>query len=190
MQTSQITILDYDLTSAPSKGWAKVGLFGQYVDGEYSGSMVEFQFAQYDAVTAAIELEFMEQPDDRDEGRVGYENPLFSATCRESLDYAKRIKYTDNIFVLNEFSCTDFAEQIVRRLALQAPSVREVIQAEATSIACCDSPSSIVSESDLMEWFADNNHQDFLCGIVDWKAVSQHKKAGLRTENKIVEKLL
>lgn len=175
MQTSQITILDYDLTVTPSKGWAKVGLFGQLVDGEYSSQKVEFQFTQYDAVTAAIELGFIEQPADRDEGRVGYEKPLFSATCRESLDYAKRIQYTDNIFVLNEFSGTDFAEQIARRLAMQAPEVRDVIQAEAMAEVLRNAPTYAVEPDDVARHLQSRFPKEFF-GVVDLAAISEYIK--------------
>lgn len=174
MQT-QISILDYDLTATASGGWAKVGLFGQLIDGEYSGQKVEFQFTQEDAVTAAIEMGFLEQPDDRDKDRVGYENPAWSATVRESFDYAKRIQYQTNTEAMREFSGTDFAEQIVRRLTLQAPEVREVIQAEALRIALAECPMGMVETKDLIPWF-DSKHQEFFGMGVDYGAISEYMK--------------
>lgn len=177
----QLTINDYDLAFSAAHGWAKVEIFGKEI---------RFDFLQTDAITAAIELEIINQPDDRDDDRIGYEKPLFSATARESFDYAKRIQYQFNFEALRELSGTDFAEQIVTRLAWQSLEVREVIQAEATSIACCDCPANITDYKSIMEWFAHNGYEDFLCGLVNWDHVSQHKIASLRTENKLVQKLI
>jgi len=175
----KIQINDYDLAFSASGGWAKVEIFGK---------KVRFDFLQTDAITAAIELDIINQPDDRDDDRIGYEKPLFSATARESFDYAKRIQYQFNFEALRELSGTDFAEQIVTSLALQSEEVREVIQAEATSIACCDIPASITDPADIKYHVL---KQGFTKEIpVDWHSVSLHKIASLRTENKLVEKLL
>lgn len=178
---NSIQINDYDLAFSASGGWAKVEIFGKEI---------RFDFLQTDAITAAIELGIINKPDDRDDDRIGYEKPLFIATTRESFDYAKRIQYQFNFEALRELSGTDFAEQIVSKLAFQSPEGREVIQSEATSIACCDCPSNITDHKSIMEWFAHNGHEEFLCNIVNWDYVSQHKIASLRTENKLVEKLL
>ncbi len=184
----KIQINDYDLAFSASGGWAKVEIFGKEI---------RFDFLQTDAITAAIELGIINQPDDRDDDRIGYEKPLFSATARESFGYTKRIQYQFNFEALREFSGTDFAEQIVTRLALQSDEGKEVIQAQATSIACCDCPSSIVAPGAIRAWFMDNQF-DFMWNLsplkqycpVDWDHVSQHKIASLRTENKLVENLL
>lgn len=133
---AQIHIEDYDLTATAKQGWAKVGLFGSLENGEYTGgATVDFQFTHHDAIVAGIELGHIPQPDSTDDlnHRIGYENPAFSATVRDVLGYEKTTQHQDYHEVLREFSGTDFAEQIVRRLALQAPAVREVIQAEALS---------------------------------------------------------
>ena len=177
----QLTINDYDLAFSASGGWAKVEIFGKEI---------RFDFLQTDAITAAIELDIINQPDDRDDDRIGYEKPLFSATARESFDYAKRIQYQFNFEALREFSGTEFAEQIVSRLALQSAEVREVVQAEITSIACCDLHASIFSAEDLATYFATREEYVGLFDCVNWEHVSQHKKLSLRTENKLVEKLL
>ena len=184
MQT-QIQVLDYTLLSSlsPRVGWAKVSLFGKEV---------EFSFFDEDAVVAGIDLGFIPQSEDSDHTRVGYAKPHFSATVYEQVGLEKGILYQDNQDVLSDYNATEYGEQIVRRLALQAPEVREVIQAEATSIACCDIHSSLISFSEIVTemW---SKHEEFMtvfCAAIDWKLVSQHKKAGLRTENKIVEKLL
>ena len=166
-------INDYDLAFSAAHGWAKV---------ETSGKETRFDFKQYDAVSAAIELGFIEQPDDRDEDRIGYEKPLFSATVRQSFDYAKRIKYQFNFEALREFSGTEFAEQIVSHLALQAPEVREVIQAEAERIALHECPASIVDSSDIELWM-DLNHGSLTKlllvyrNLIDYKQISDRKKA-------------
>lgn len=176
-------IKDYDLAFSASGGWAKVEIFGKEI---------RFDFLQTDAITAAIELGIINQPDDRDDDRIGYEKPLFSATARESFDYAKRIQYQFNFEALREFSGTGFAEQIVSKLALQSAEVREVIQAEATSIACCDCPAHIVGPTGIEVWMEENNHYFWVNGenLVNWDHVSQYKIASLRTENELVEKPL
>lgn len=175
----QLKINDYDLTFSAAHGWAKVEIFGKEI---------RFDFLQTDAITAAIELGIINQPDDRDDDRIGYEKPLFSATARESFDYAKRIQYQFNFEALRELSGTDFAEQIVTCLALQSSEVREVIQAEATSIACCDIPANITDPADIKYHVLKQGFQREI--PVDWEHVSQHKIASLRIENKLVEKLI
>jgi hypothetical protein len=165
--TMQLTINDYDLAFSASGGWAKVEIFGKEI---------RFDFLQADAINAAIELGIINQPDDRDDDRIGYEKQLFSATARESFDYAKRIQYQFNFEALREFSGTDFAEQIVSRLALQSNEVREVIQDEAERIALHECPAVTVDYKEIMEWFAHNRHEVFLCGVVNWDKISYHKK--------------
>lgn len=176
----QLSINDYNFDSASAnQGWAQVEIFGK---------VVEFNFLCYDAVTAAIELGIIEQPDDRDQMRIGYENPAFSATVRELLASGCSVLYQQNNHVLSDFYATEFGLKIVSDLALQSPEVREVIQAEATSIACCDLPGSIIDPADIKYNVL---KQGFPSDVaVDWEVVSQHKKAGLRIENKIVEQLL
>ena len=176
---NSIQINDYDLAFSASGGWAKVEIFGKEI---------RFDFLQTDAITAAIELGIINQPDDRDDDRIGYEKPLFSATARESFDYAKRIQYQFNFEALREISGTDFAEQIASRLAWQNEEVKEVIQAEATAICCCDCPPEKTNELQLKIWWAANYNIPLDC--VNWEHVSQHKTASLRTENRLVEKLL
>ena len=178
----QLTINDYNFDSATAnQGWAQVEIFGK---------TVEFNFSCYDAVTAAIELGYIEQPDDRDQVRIGYENPAFSATVRELLASDVRVSYQQNNHLLSDFYATEFGLQIITRLALQSRDVREVIQAEATSLACCDCPANITDYKSIMEWFANNGYEEFLCGLVNWDHVSQHKIASFRTENKLVQKLI
>lgn len=138
----QLIILDYSLSE--KFGWAKVQIFNK---------PIEFTFSNYDAVTAAIELGFIEEPTDRDENRVGYEDPAFSAVVRESRPWEDRVVYRPNVVVLEEFANTDFAEQIVSRLALQSSEVREVIQAEAHRIALTECPIGMVDAIDLKKWF-------------------------------------
>ena len=177
----KVTILDYSFNYTWTTGCAKVQVFNHEI---------EFEFSFEAAVTAAIELGIIEQPDDRDKDRVGYEFPAWSATVRQSFDYAKRIQYTANNSILGELSGTYFAEQIVSRLALQSDDVREAIQAEITAIACCDLPANILSAEDLATYFANSEEYTGVFDCVNWDHVSQHKIASLRTENKLIEKLL
>lgn len=177
--TTQINIQDYTFDSIiPGHGWAKVKLFGK---------SVEFNFTRYDAVTAGIELGLVEQPEDRDCDRIGYEKPMYSRTVLDA-EPTWRVFYTQNEEILSELSGTDFAEQIVSHLALQSSEVREAIQAEATSIACCDIAPGITDPADIKYHVLKQGFQREI--PVDWEKVSQHKKLSLRTENKLVEKLL
>lgn len=176
----QLTINDYNFDSATAnQGWAQVEIFGK---------TVEFNFSCYDAVTAAIDLRYIEQPDDRDQVRIGYENPAFSATVRELLASDVRVSYQQNNHLLSDFYATEFGLQIITRIALQSSEVREVIQAEATSIACCDIPANITDPADIKYHVLKQGFQREI--PVDWEQVSQHKIASLRTENKLVEKLI
>lgn len=163
---NQITIQDYDLTATASQGWGKVAVFGREV---------EFHFSRYNAVTAAIELGYLEQPDDRDGYRVGYEKPVFSAVVRESFDYAKRIQYQSNTEVLRELSGTQFAEDIVSRLALQAPEVREVIQAEALNEVLRNAPANAVELDDVARHLQSRFPKE-LFEAVDLAAISDYIK--------------
>ena len=161
-------------------GFAKVEIFGREV---------EFIFSNEDAVITGIELGIINQPDDSDHTRIGYAKPYFSATVYENVGFEKGILYIDNQAVLADYEATEYGEQIITRLALQSSEVREVIQAEATSIACCDCPAYITHPVQLIEWFR-IERKEFLADIVNWEHVSQHKIASLRTENKLVEKLI
>ena len=179
MQT-QIHIEDYDLTATASKGWAKVGLFGQLVNSEYIGRIVEFNFTQHDAIVAGIELGHIPQPDSTDDlnHRISYENPAFSATVREVLGYEKTTQHQDYVSVLRKFSGTQFAEDIVRRLALQAPAVREVIQAEAARIALSECPVGMVEAWEIERWF-ENCRKAFSIlwkPYIDFNAISDYIK--------------
>jgi hypothetical protein len=168
----KVTINDYDLAFSASGGWAKVEIFGKEI---------RFDFLQVDAITAAIELGIINQPDDRDGDRIGYEKQLFSATARESFDYAKRIQYQFNFEALREFSATDFAEQIVSRLALQSNEVREVIQAEAQQIALSKCPAGFIEVDQLEHWFTINVPKTSLASfdwrkLVDLTVISEYMK--------------
>lgn len=163
MQT--IKIIDYKFSGFGPNAWAYVEIFGEPVNIEYS---------KYDAITAAIELGLMEEPTDRDRTRVGYEKTAFSATVREVWPWEQRVQYVDNDTYLCEFEGTDFAEQIVSRLALQAPEVREVIQAEAERIALHECPAEKVEELQLKVWWSANFQIPLNC--IDWKQISDHKK--------------
>jgi len=163
----QLKINDYDLTFSAAHGWAKVEIFGKEI---------RFDFLQTDAITAAIELGVINQPDDRDDDRIGYEKPLFSVTARESFDYAKRIQYQFNFEALRELSGTDFAEQIVTRLALQSSEVREVIQAEAERIALHECPAAVVEFQEIRNWMHDNRPDFIKSFSVNFKPISDHKK--------------
>lgn len=140
----QLKIHDYKLTGIGRMAWAYVEVFGKDIN---------IEFTKYDAITAAIELGFMEEPTDRDETRVGYEKTAFSATVREVWPWEHRVAYQDNDTYLSELSGTDFAEQIVIRLALQSTEVREVIQVEAHRIALAECPVGMVDAIDLKKWF-------------------------------------
>jgi hypothetical protein len=179
----QIKIEDYKFTGIGQIAWGYVTVFGKSIN---------FDYSKYDAITVAIELGFMEEPSDRDKTRVGYEKTAFSATVREVWPWEQRIKYEENDTYLCEFGGTDFGEQIVLQLAVQSNEVRQVIQAEATSIACCDCPPHIVGAIGIEAWMEENKYFFWVNGtnLVDWEAVSQHKIASLRTENKLVKKLL
>ena len=167
----QLTINDYDLAFSAAHGWAKVEIFGKEI---------RFDFLQTDAITSAIELGIINQPDDRDDDRIGYEKPLFSATARESFDYAKRIQYQFNFEALRELSGTDFAEQIVTRLAFQSNEVREVIQAEAERIALHECPAGIVERNLIIQWFVESKDKAlldlFVVANISWQTISDHKK--------------
>ncbi len=179
MQT-QINIQDYTFDSiTPSHGWAKVELFGK---------SVEFNFTRYDAVTAGIELGHIQEPDDRDQKQIRYNHPAFSATVREAAEYGSIMFDVDNLEALREVGHTGYGLEIVTRLALQNEDIKEIIQAEATAICCCDCPANKVGELELKVWWSANYNIPLDC--INWEHVSQHKKLSIRTENKLVEKLL
>jgi hypothetical protein len=181
----KIKIEDYSLISTITArtGFAKVEIFGREV---------EFIFSDEDAIIAGNELGLIEEPDDSDHTCIGYAKPYFSATVYENVGFEKGIQYVDNQNVLADYNATEYGEQIALHLALQSKEVREAIQSEATSIACCDCPPHIVGAIGIEAWMEENNYFFWANGtnLVDWEAVSQHKIAGLRTENKLVEKLL
>jgi len=83
---------------------------------EVNGPRYQVKFSGYDAVTAAIELGYVNQPDDRDQDRIGYEHPAFSATCREVLECS--VEYWTNEEILESLT-SDQAEAGVARLAEQ-----------------------------------------------------------------------
>ena len=174
----QIKIHDYKFCGF-SEPWAYVTIFDQDLN---------LQFTKYDAITAAMELGFMEEPTDRDEKRVGYEKTAFSATAREVWPWEQRVNYQENDAYLFEFGGSIQGEQIITRLAWQNEDVKEIIQAEATAICCCDCPPEKTNELQLKIWWAAN--YDIPLDCINWEHVSQHKKLSLRTENKLVEKLL
>ena len=188
MQT-QIKIHDYKLCGF-GNAWAYITIFGHDLN---------LEFTKYDAITAAIELGFMEEPTDRDEKRVGYEKTAFSAVVREVWPWEQRVQYQENDAYLFEFGGSIQGEQIITRLALQSSEVREVVQAEATSIACCDCPANIIDPKEIEKWMIVNDHLfEYLpdskshtsVKLVNWEHVSQHKIASLRTENKLLVKLI
>lgn len=176
----QLKINDYSFNSMTARtGFAKVEIFGREV---------EFIFSDEDAVIAGIELGIINQPDDSDHTRIGYAKPYFSATVYDNVGFEKGIQYTDNQVVLADYEATEYGEQIVTRLAFQSRDVREVIQAEATSIACCDIPANITDPADIKHHVLKQGFQREI--PVDWEQVSQHKIASLRTENKLLAKLI
>ena len=175
---AQITILDYDLTATAKQGWAKVGLFGSLENGEYTGgATVDFQFTHHDAIVAGIELGHITQPDSTDDlnHRISYENPAFSATVRDVLGYEKTTQHQDYHEVLREFSGTDFAEQIVRRLALQASEVRQVIQAEALSEVLRNAPTDAVEPDDVARHLQSRFPREFF-EVVNLVAIADYIK--------------
>ena len=179
---NNITVLDYDLAFTADSGWAKVQVFGQPID---------FTFTQYDAVTAALELGLIQEPEDRDRTRCGYEKPAFSATVREVLPWESRIAYQDNSDILKEFAGTEFAEQIVKHLALQATEVRAAIQAEAERIALHECPSGVVEHHDIINWMHDNRPEFMQNFAVDFKKISDHKKQlWYEFQNQQIEEIL
>lgn len=176
-----IKILDYSLISTVTArtGFAKVEIFNREV---------EFIFSDEDAVIAGIELGLIEQPDDSDHTRIGYAKPYFSATVYENVGFEKGIQYVDNQAVLADYNATEYGEQIAIYLAEQSKEMREAIQAEATSVACCDIATGITDPADIKYYVLKTG---FPIGVaVDWEAVSKHKIASFRIENKLVEKLI
>ena len=166
----KIQINDYSFNSMVARtGFAKVEIFGRNV---------EFIFSDEDAVIAGIELDLIPQPDDSDHTRIGYAKPYFSATVYENVGFEKGIQYIDNQTVLADYEATEYGEQIVSRLAIQSAEVREAIQAEATSIACCNIAPGITDPADIKYHVLKLGFQRDI--PVDWEHVSQHKIASLR----------
>lgn len=84
-----------------------------------------FFFTNYDAVVAGIELGIIQQPEDMDKTRIGYEHPAFSACVRmDNGNY--RMQYYPLYKVLKELSGEE-SELIVLNLAMQQPEISNQI---------------------------------------------------------------